>query len=89
MEDSCLCCHSTNVDMHHLKTRKSGGSDDDYNLVPLCRQHHVMAHQVGHNKMASSFYRFRKGLIDRGWEFCDFRGRWVRPLEESANERME
>ena len=35
------------ADLHHVKTRKSGGTDDDYNLMPLCRSHHTECHKIG------------------------------------------
>jgi hypothetical protein len=32
------------LDMHHIKSRGSGGEDVRGNLILLCRHHHQMAH---------------------------------------------
>lgn len=32
------------LDVHHIKSRGSGGGDTDDNLILLCRFHHQMAH---------------------------------------------
>ena len=77
MENKCLCCEKITVEWHHLKTRKSGGSDHWKNMVPLCREHHQLAHLKHHTYMAIKFDGFRKALIARGWEFNGFLDKWV------------
>lgn len=42
-----MVCFEKPVDVHHMKTTKSGGSDNLDNLMPLCRKHHVEFHTMG------------------------------------------
>lgn len=45
MADECLRCGSHHqIQRHHIQPRASGGSDDDENLVPLCRVCHDEIH---------------------------------------------
>ena len=39
-KDGC----SGGLDVHHIKTRGSGGGDTGDNLILLCRKHHQEAH---------------------------------------------
>ena len=41
----CLICHNQAVDLHHIVRKSRGGSDDVWNLAPLCRKHHNEVHQ--------------------------------------------
>lgn len=66
------------VDLHHIKTRKSGGTDDAWNLMPLCRQDHTRVHGLGLKKFVTQYKPVAYWLIENGWEFDDFRGKWVR-----------
>ena len=41
----CVICQFEHaVEVHHIVPRSKGGSDDIENLVPLCPNHHTMAH---------------------------------------------
>ena len=51
----CLVCGSTPCDPAHVKTIGSGGNDVEYNLVPLCRLHHIEQHKVGWFKMMEKY----------------------------------
>jgi 5-methylcytosine-specific restriction endonuclease McrA len=43
--DSCVICGFSHVvEVHHILPRSKGGPDDLDNLVPLCPNHHAMAH---------------------------------------------
>ncbi len=50
-EDIALCehdvCGGTVDDVHHIKYRSHGGSDEFDNLIGLCRDHHDWAHIEG------------------------------------------
>jgi hypothetical protein len=43
----CCVCFAPRVDVHHFKSRKSGGGDNLGNLMPLCRTHHTEIHTIG------------------------------------------
>lgn len=46
----CEFCRKVGqTDMHHIKTRGSGGDDTEENLIELCRLCHTMVHN-GHIK---------------------------------------
>lgn len=32
------------LDVHHIKSRGSGGGDMEGNIILLCRHHHILAH---------------------------------------------
>lgn len=40
LKDGCV----EGFDVHHIKTRGSGGDDDRTNMLCLCRKHHQDAH---------------------------------------------
>ena len=46
-EQYCTACGSWPVDVHHIKSVGSGGSDHINNLMPLCRTHHIEIHKIG------------------------------------------
>jgi hypothetical protein len=39
------CAHATFLDVHHVRPRSEGGSNDPENLVTLCSAHHRAAHR--------------------------------------------
>lgn len=89
MRNKCPCIDPKDrcvpfLDSHHIKTRKSGGSDHANNLIYLCRKHHAMAHQKGHTWMCKKFPEFKELLIQKGWEFDSGRNRWVNYSPEIA-----
>lgn len=50
----CEVCGAV-ADAHHIVSRGAGGSDEPYNLISLCRQHHGDYHQVGWVKFLEWF----------------------------------
>lgn len=44
---NCAICRASNADRHHIVSRGSGGGDEEWNLIYLCRIHHVEFHTVG------------------------------------------
>lgn len=69
-------CKNPNIDMHHVKTRGSGGSDDENNLMPLCRWHHTEVHQIGMHKFSKKYEDVNNFLIANGWELDVSRNKW-------------
>ena len=73
----CVICGKSPSDWDHIKTRGSGGTDDDFNKMPLCRAHHTEKHSYGVSKMAQKYPQYRKWLLHMLWEydvtFCKWR----------------
>ena len=63
----CLVCNKSPVDVAHIKTRGSGGSDEEWNLMPLCREHHTEQHKIGIVTFTNKYYSVHYWLADRGW----------------------
>lgn len=64
----CVICGIRGVDVHHLRSRKSGGPDLAWNLIPICRQHHSEIHNIGKVGMANKYDKFKEWLIKNGWK---------------------
>jgi hypothetical protein len=73
---NCIACGSNNSERHHIKTRKTFGSNEDFNILNLCRQHHSLVHTCGMNKFIEKFPQIKNVLIEKGWEFEEFRKKW-------------
>jgi 5-methylcytosine-specific restriction endonuclease McrA len=73
-ELQCLACgtHPPN-DAHHIKTRGSGGGDDHWNLMPLCRNCHTVIHKMGLTQFIGNFPHVEQFLIDLGWEWQGYK----------------
>lgn len=66
------------ADPHHLKTRGSGGTDDDYdghNLLALCRVHHVEVHYISWGKFVKKYPMVKYALAEEGWHVIEEFGR--------------
>jgi hypothetical protein len=64
---ACIVCNKQASEFHHLKTRKSGGPDEDWNLLPICRLHHVHIHAEGLKKIAAKYPALTTWLTEHGW----------------------
>lgn len=56
----------------HVKTRGSGGDDCEYNLTPLCLQHHGEWGQIGWVRFCYKYPEYLVLLEEQGWEL-DFK----------------
>ena len=66
---ACSVCGSRNdVDPSHIKTQGSGGPDTSWNVVPMCRRHHMEWHQYGPTKFLDKHPLFEIALMRLGWE---------------------
>lgn len=72
----CLICGLIGVDAHHLITRGSGGPDKDWNLVPLCRKHHVEIHSIGMTKFGEEHHIFELFLKAHDWHYNEWSKKW-------------
>lgn len=74
----CVACNRRGAEPHHLKTVKSGGPDEVWNIMPLDRQHHAEVHTIGLTKFAKKYPSVEKFLLSFGWEFDEKLQRWNR-----------
>jgi len=55
---------------HHIVSRGSGGVNEDFNILHLCRVHHVEFHNSGRVSFANRYpfleYRIRKACEKQG-----------------------
>ena len=65
----CCICGLRRCDPAHIKTRGSGGPDEHWNLIALCRAHHTEQGQIGFWKMCEKYPFFRHVLGEKGWIF--------------------
>ena len=72
----CIICSRIGADLHHVKTRKSGGTDDEWNLMPLCRKEHQEIHQIGTTSFVNKYKKARQWLLNNNWEFDNFMKKW-------------
>ena len=78
-EFRCIISGQRNPDLHHVKSRKSGGADDDWNLCPLSRKHHTEIHQLGTTTFANKYPEFKNWLLANGWEYIELLNKWRGP----------
>lgn len=65
----CAICGKGPCDPCHIKTVGSGGHDEDWNLLAMCREHHTMQHSIGFWKLCSLYPFLRQTLAQKGWIF--------------------
>jgi len=67
MHKNCVVCGRPDSDVHHIKTRGSGGTDDPWNLVHLCRREHAEIHQIGSVRFTKKYINFFEHISKKGW----------------------
>lgn len=73
----CIACGRLGPnDVHHIKTKKSGGHDIRENLISLCREHHQMWHAKGTSYMVTFYNNVNYWLRTNGW--AKEQGKWRR-----------
>jgi len=87
-KEQCVCCGYF-AEYHHIKSLKSGGSNEPYNLIPVCRATHQLIHQKGLVYVAIMHYSIKDWLINNGWEKCKIRSKWVRYTNTDTPESFE
>ena len=71
---NCLACGSTQqIEIHHVKTRGSGGTDDSFNLINLCILCHRLSnkswHVLGPKRFLEIYPHVWEHLKNQGWYF--------------------
>lgn len=75
---ACGCNGAFNaLTIDHIKTRGSGGSDEEYNCMTLCLSCHIEKGQKGVSHMAKRYPSYYEFLIEYGWKFDSFLKKWV------------
>jgi predicted restriction endonuclease len=77
----CVACGARPCDAAHIRSRKAGGPDEEWNLLALCRDHHMEQHRGGWAKFAQRYIEVEMHLKRIGWSFDD-RNRLVRVEDE-------
>lgn len=85
-EGTCIACRRKGVDLHHVRTRGSGGSDESFNLMPLCRGHHVVIHNKGTKWATERLFGVLRWLRKNGWEFNYQMGKYAHKEEGGCYE---
>jgi hypothetical protein len=67
-------CRNT-AERHHLKTRGSGGTDDDWNILHICRTHHVEIHAIGFVRFFEKYPNIQNLVESRGWKIENIFGK--------------
>jgi len=66
---NCLCCSYSPCDPSHIKTNGSAGNEVWWNLLPLCRNHHVEWGKIGISKFLDKYPAFERAFKKLGWSF--------------------
>lgn len=64
----CIVC-SRGSDPCHIRSRGSGGGDEEWNLIPLCREHHQVQHKIGWVRFCKKNPGVARVLDQNGWKF--------------------
>lgn len=64
---ACLACGVRGSDPCHIRTVARGGPDLPWNVIPLCRKHHVEQHKFGFDHMRRKYPQVNFKLTETGW----------------------
>jgi 5-methylcytosine-specific restriction endonuclease McrA len=77
-EMPCAACGAKPPsDPDHIRTRGAGGTDDLWNLMPLCRKCHTLKHAQGLNGLKDKHPRVKAVLIEKGWHYDHVFKKWL------------
>lgn len=71
---TCIVCGRTPVDQCHIRSKGAGGPDEEFNLVPQCRQHHREQHDLNWWRYIHKYPQVWKALEAKGWEWNEVLG---------------
>lgn len=89
----CVATGEPNADWHHVKTRGSGGTEDEWNKMPLSRLKHSEVHHIGLTRFADKYPRVKEWLVTHGWSVDPVLLRWThvkkpRGFREEKNDEI-
>ncbi len=68
-ERPCIICGVDGPsDPSHIRSRGAGGADFEFNVVPMCRDHHREWHDKGWYDFLGKYIGFADWLLDNGWD---------------------
>ena len=67
--DPCVVCGSEPCDPCHIRSFKVSQCDADWNLISMCRAHHIQQHAYGWGRMIERHRALAAILAEKGWEF--------------------
>lgn len=73
---TCVVTGCPGADAHHLITRKSGGSDEPWNLIYLSHALHQEVHSIGMMRFAQKYPAVRDWLIRNDWRIDPLLLKW-------------
>lgn len=82
----CVVCGEQNADRAHIKSKGSGGSLDECNIMHLCREHHSVSHGIGWKKFSEIYPKVLRELKAKGWEFNLVFGVWKLTHNKGEND---
>ena len=80
MDRFCIVCGAPWPDGHHCRPRGWGnarGVDQEFNLMDLCRLHHIEVHKIGMVRFAGKYSRVADWLVRNEWEYDKFINRYL------------
>lgn len=77
-EMRCIVCGNVQTERHHFRTRGAGGSDENFNILLLCREHHQEIHKIGSITFAKKYKAVETWLLKNGWIYETSRCKWTR-----------
>lgn len=81
-EKRCAACSRLGADPDHILTKGAGHGDTVDSVWPLCRICHTRKHAIGLNKFVARHPHLANVLTSKGFEFNEFRGKWIKPLRD-------
>ena len=73
----CLACGRLPSDAAHVRSKKSTGNDNAWNLIPLCRRDHQLQHQLGWLRFFAIYPEVKNHLMLKGWMFESLNGKYL------------
>lgn len=65
----CIICNTTPCDPCHIRSWGSGAGDFVFNILSMCRKHHIQQTQWGWRKFISRYPVVGRKLKDMGWQW--------------------
>lgn len=84
----CVACGAEpegGATLHHIKTRGSGGTDEDFNLISLCQIHHNEVHSSGLNSFSKKYKNVKAWLVEHHWYQCELTSKWTHANKGEPN----